>query len=102
MLSAYRVKTIAQQKLHFTTFLQFLEFHKIDLSQVDHLAVVAFIEFLVAENLKSGTIAGYIASIRSMFRLFNMSLEPLNHHWISLLLKSVVFKQIFNQILKNG
>ena len=87
--SDYRPKTRRARTSHFTLFLQFLQFSRIDIYQVSHSVILAFIEFLQYNNLSHSSIQAYLSSIKKQFKLLSLPLCPFDHHSVALTLRSI-------------
>ena len=87
--SGYRPKTSRAHHSHFTLFLQFLQFINVDILEITHSSILAFIEFLCFNNLSHASIQSYLSSLRSQFKLLSLSLAPLSHHSVTLALRSI-------------
>ena len=72
-----------------TTFLQFLKFIEVDLCDVDHVVIIAFMEFLAENSLKHSSIANYVCSLKAAFKFFGLNDQVLQHHFVSLALRNM-------------
>ena len=87
--SGYRPKTLRAHQTHFTLCLQFLQFIHVDIFEVTHASILAFIEFLCFNNISHASIQAYLSSLRSQFKLLSLPLTPLTHHSVTLALRSI-------------
>ena len=51
--------------------------------------IIAFIEYLVLNNLSHGTILGYITSIKQCLKMYNLCVRAFDHEWVRLALRGV-------------
>ena len=87
--TAFRPKTARTHTSHLTTFLQFLQFINLEVPNISHCTILAFIELLQYNGLSVGSIEAYISSLRSQFRLLNLPTHPLTHHSVHLAIRSI-------------
>ena len=72
----------------FKVFLLFLQFHDIDVSNVDVTVVLSFIEFLIYNGLSHNSIAAYVGAVKAKFLVYNLPIEMFQHQWVRMILKS--------------
>ena len=87
--TAYRPKTVRAHNSHFKLFPQFLQFIGIDIKELSHVSVLAFLEFLQVNGLSHASIEAYMSSLRSQFRVLYLSIAPFSHHTVTLTLRSL-------------
>ena len=87
--SAFRPKTILAHKTHFTTFLQFCELISQQINDISPCTIIAFIEFLVKNDLKHTSICNYLSSLKTVFKMYQLPIHVLHHEWVHLTLRSI-------------
>ena len=87
--SGYRPKTLAAQNTHLSTFVQFCEFIGVSHINIDPGVVIAFIEYLVLNDLTHGTILGYISSLKQCYKMYNLCHQAFEHEWVRLAMRGI-------------
>ena len=73
----------------FREFLGFLVAAGFHLGQVNHIVLLAFMEYLVLNGITSANISNYLAGIRAQFIVFNLDTVAFQHQQIQYFLKSL-------------
>ena len=60
-----------------------------DVLNISHCTILAFIELLQYNGLSASSIEGYISSPRSQFKALNITTAPLSHHSVHLAIRSI-------------
>ena len=109
----YHVFRPATQKAYFRMFKEFLGFlvaAGFQLGQVNHFVLLAFMEYLVLNQISPANISNYLAGIRAQFILFNLDTTYFQHQQIQYFLRSLkinrplqskIHKHIHIQLLTN-
>ena len=85
----FRPAPITAYSRMFRDFLAFLQAAALDISQVNTIILLAFMEFLVANHLSQSNISNHLAAIRAMFIVHGLSTLPFQDERISLFIKSL-------------
>ena len=89
MFQRFRPSTQTTYVRMFRDFLIFLLVAGIHLHQVTTITLLAFMEFLVANQMSQSNIANYIASIRAIRIAYGLNTSPFQDHRLPLVLKSL-------------
>ena len=73
---AFRPKTHKCYSLLFRTFLAFVIYVKVKVSQVDCLVILSFLELLTKQNTSTHMVANYVSAIKAKFMVFGLQ------HWV--------------------
>ena len=104
LTSAYKPKTWEAYKAMFMVYMAFCEFTNIQFWAPSECAIIAFIEFLCFNELRSTSIQNYITAIKSQMRWFNLPAHVFDTPKVKLMLRAVentnskppLFKGVFD------
>ena len=80
---AYKNKTWEVYKKMLLTLLAFCVFIDIDITDIEHHTFIMFLEFLVANNLKTASIYNYVSGIKTYMKWLSLPIKPLEHFRVS-------------------
>ena len=87
--SAFRPATQKAYWRMFRDFLDFLVAAGFQLGQVNHIVLLAFMEYLVLNQISPANISNYLAAIRAQCIVFNLNTACFQHQQIQYFLKSL-------------
>ena len=87
--SAFRPKTAKCYSLLFRTFMAFVIYIKVKVSQVDCQVILSFLELLAKQNTSVHMVANYIAAIKAKFMILGLQFWVLDDPRIKYFLKSL-------------
>ena len=85
---AHRPATNSIHKLHFKTYLKFLNFYHLPLD-FSLQNILWFLQFLKDNSLAPKVIQGYVSSLRAMCSLYALEHSALQHYRVHLMLRSI-------------
>ncbi len=101
MARAYRPGTCDNLTSMFNTFLAYIIFYDIDLSQLSVPHILGFIETLAISQISMATIKNYISALRATFHRYSIPTLVLHHRDIQLMLRSCSITIIGNPKVKH-
>ena len=91
--TVFRPKTAKCYSLLFRTFMAFVIYIKVKLSQVDCQVVLSFLELLAKQNTSLHMVSNYVAAIKAKFMIFGLQSWVLDDPCIKYFIKSLKINQ---------